>query len=156
MLAYVLARSDRATPATGALGAAGALLLLVALVRAYSAVVPWTVGLLAVGYGVALVARGRHLDEGVPFVAVGLLLCGELASWSIDERLAIPAETAVWRARALALGALALGSLVVSSLAVALSAAPAGAGLAWTVLGAASAVAVIGAAVLLARRPHDV
>src|SRR5581483_1217705 len=153
VLAYVLARSDRATPATGALGAAGALLLLVALVRAHAAVVPWTLGLLATAYGIALVVRGRHLDEAAPLVAVGLLLCGELASWSIDERLAIPAEAAVWRARALALGALALGSLVVASLAVALSAAPAGAGLAWTVLGAASAVAVVAAAVLLARRP---
>ncbi len=152
MLAYVLARSDRATPATGALGAAGALLLLVALVRAHAAVVPWTLGLLATAYGIALVVRGRHLDEAAPLVAVGLLLCGELASWSIDERLAIPAEAAVWRARALALGALALGSLVVASLAVALSTAPAGAGLAWTVLGAASAVAVVAAAVLL-RRP---
>jgi hypothetical protein len=56
------------------------------------------------------------------------------------------------RARALALGALALVSLAVASLAVGLSAAPAGSGLAWTVLGATSAVGIVGAAVALARR----
>jgi hypothetical protein len=152
VLAYVLERSAKATPATAALGAAGALLLFVAVVRAYAAVIPWTVGFLAVAYGVALVVRGRHLDEGAPLVAVGLLLCGELASWSIDERLAIPAERAVVRARALALGGLTFASLVVAALAVGLSAAPAGSGLAWTVLGAASAVGIVGAAVALARR----
>ena len=136
-----------------ALGAAGALLLVVALVRASAGVVPWTVGLLAVAYGLALFVRGRHVDEAAPLVAVGLFLCGELASWSIDERLAIPAERAVVLARALALGALAFASLVVAALAVALSAAPAGAGLAWTILGAASAVGAVGAAVMLARKP---
>lgn len=152
MLAYVLERSTRATPATGALGAAGGLLLLLAVVRGHAAVIPWTVALLAVAYGVALVVRGRHLDEGAPLVAVGLLLCAELASWSIDERLAIPAEWAVVRVRALALGALALASLVVAALAVGLSAAPTGSGLAWTVLGAVSAVGIVGTAVALARR----
>jgi hypothetical protein len=152
VFAYVLARPGKATLATGALGTVGAMLLLVALARARGEVVPWAIGLLAVAYGVALVVHGRHLDDAAPLVAVGLFLCAELASWSIDERLAIPAERAVVRARGLALGALAFVSLVVATLAVALSSAPAGSGLAWTVLGAASAVGIVGVAVALARR----
>jgi hypothetical protein len=152
VFAYVLGRPGKAAPATGALGAAGALFLLVALVRARAEVIAWAVALLAVAYGVALIVRGRQLDDAAPLVAVGLFLCAELASWSVDERLAIPAEPAVVRARALALGALALVSLAVASLAVGLSAAPAGSGLAWTVLGATSAVGIVGAAVALARR----
>lgn len=148
----MLARSNEAIAATVALGAVGALFLVWALVRAGVEMVPWAIGLLAVGYGVTLVVRGRHLDEAAPLVAVGLFLCAELASWSVDERFAIPAERAVVLARVLALGALALAALAVAALAVGLSAAPIGSGLAWTVLGAASAVGIVGAAVALARR----
>ena len=148
----MLARSNEAIAATVALGAVGALFLLWSLVRASVEMIPWAIGLVAVGYGVALVVRGRHLDEAAPLVAVGLFLCAELASWSIDERLAIPSERAVVLARAFALGALALASLAVAALAVGLSAAPIGSGLAWTALGAASAVGIVGAAVALARR----
>jgi hypothetical protein len=152
VLAYVLARSEEAIAATVALAVVGALFLVWALVRASVAMVPWAVGLLAVGYVVALVVHGRHLDEAAPLVAVGLFLCAELASWSIDERFAIPTERAVMLARTFALGALAFASLAVGALAVGLSAAPIGSGLAWTVLGAASVVGIVGAAVVLARR----
>ncbi|HEY4412337.1 MAG TPA: hypothetical protein VGN06_05010 [Gaiellaceae bacterium] len=148
----MLARSNEAIAATVGIGAVGTLFLLWALVRASVEMIPWAVGLLAVGYGIALVVRGRHLDEAAPLVAVGLFLSAELGSWSIDERFAIPAERAVVAARAGALGALAIASLAVAALAIGLSAAPAGSGLTWTVLGAASAVGVIGAAVVLARR----
>jgi hypothetical protein len=152
VLAYVLARSERATLGTGALGAIGCVALLWALVRARVELVPWAIGLLVVAYCVELVVRGRHLDDAAPLVAVGLFLSAELAAWSIDERLAIPAERAVVLARALALGALAFVSLAVAALAVGLAATPTGSGLAWTVLGAASAVGVVGAAVALGRR----
>jgi hypothetical protein len=152
VLAYVLARSNEAIAATVGIGVVGALFLLWALVRANVQMIPWAVGLLAVGYVVALVVHGRHLDDAAPLVAVGLFLSAELGSWSIDERFAIPAERAIVAARAFALAALAFASLAVAALAVGLSAAPAGSGLAWTVLGAASAVAVVGAAVALARR----
>lgn len=152
VLAYVLARSGKAAPGTGALGAAGALLLGVALVRASPELVPWPPALLGVAYAIALVLRGPHVDEGAPLVAVGLLLCAELAAWSVDERLPVAVERAVNQARAVALAALAFGSLAAAALVVALAAAPAGSGLAWTVVGAGSAVAVVGLAVGLARR----
>lgn len=152
VLAYVLVRSSKAAPATGALGGVGAVLLVLLLVRARAALVPWPPALLGVAYAIELVVRGPHVDDAAPLVAVGLLLCGELAAWSIDERLPIAVERAAMQARAFALGALAFGSLAVAALVVALAAAPAGSGLAWTVLGAASAVGVVGLAVGLARR----
>jgi len=87
----------------------------VLLVRADAELVPWPLACLGTAYAVALVVAGRAVDNAAPLVAVGLLLCGELAAWSIDERLRIPEERAVVRARALALAALALGSLAVAS-----------------------------------------
>ncbi len=152
VLAYVLVRSGKALPATAALGTAGALLLVALLVRANAELVPWPLAFLGVAYGIELVVRGSSVDGVAPLVAVGLLLCGELAAWSVDEHLRISAERAVRRARAVALGALAFASLALAALVVALAAAPAGNGLAWTVLGAAGTVAVVGLAVGLARR----
>jgi hypothetical protein len=54
--------------------------------------------------------------------------------------------------RAAALAALALAGLVASAAVVAATVAPAGSGLAWTTLGAASAVGAVGVAVALLRR----
>lgn len=152
VLAHVLGHAPRAMEGTGALGGLGALVLAVALVRTHAALVVWPVALLGVAYAIALVVRGSGIDDGAPLVAVGLFLCAELASWSIDERLRVPAERGVALARAFALAGLAIASLAVAALAVALAAAPAGAGLAWTILGAASAVAVVGVAAAVARR----
>lgn len=152
VLAYTVAHAVAAAPGTVAIGGLGALVLVLLLVRANAELVAWPVGLLGAAYTIALIVAGRSADDAAPLVAVGLLLCGELAAWSVDERLRIPAEGAVVRARALALGGLALGSLAVAALVVSLAAAPAGGGLAWTVLGAASAVAVVTLAVRLARR----
>jgi hypothetical protein len=152
VLAYVLVRAPSVIPGTAALGGVGAALLLVAVVRAEATLVAWPVGLLGVAYGIALVVHGSHVDEAAPLVATGLFLCAELAAWSIAERLPITAERKVVTGRAVALGGLAFASLAVASLAVALAAAPAGSGLAWTLLGAASAVAVVGLAVRLARK----
>ena len=152
MLADVIAHSTKAAAATGGLGGLGAAVLLLLLARADAELIPWPLACLGTAYAVALVVAGRAVDDAAPLVAVGLLLCGELAAWSIDERLRIPEERAVVRARALTLGALTLGSLAVAALLVALAASPAGGGLAWTALGAASAVAVVALAVGLARR----
>lgn len=153
MLAYALAHEHErlVAPATAAVGGLGALMLLWLLWRGEVELVVWPLGLLGVAYTIALVVRGSSVDDGAPLVAVGLLLCGELASWSIDERFAIPAERAVVVRRAVALALLTLSGLGVSALVVALSAAPAGSGLAWTVLGALAAIGAVGAGVVLGR-----
>jgi hypothetical protein len=134
------------------IGAIGVVLLAFVLVRKLDDLLPWAVIPLGIAYTVSLLLHGSGVDGGAPLVAAGLLLCAELAAWSIDEQFAIPAERAVVVARASALAALVLGSLVVATLVVALSLAPAS-GLAWTVLGAAAAVGVVGLAVRLARPP---
>jgi hypothetical protein len=92
------------------------------------------------------------VDPTAPLVAVLLLLCGELAEWSFDERWRISEDaTLVWR-RGAATAALALAGLTVAALVVALSAVPSSRGLALTVGGAAAAVAAAGIGVLVARR----
>jgi len=98
------------------------------------------------------VVAGGGVDDAAPLVATGLLLCGELAAWSLDARWRIAEDETVVRRRALAVGALALAGLAASALVVAVALAPAGRGVAWTTLGAASAVGVVGAAVALLRR----
>ncbi|HLX19252.1 MAG TPA: hypothetical protein VKR23_03790 [Gaiellaceae bacterium] len=152
VLTDILAHAPRAAPGTATLGAAGAIVLVFVLVRATPAVVAWPPALLGAAYGIALVVHGSGVDDAAPLVAVGLLLCGELASWSIDTRLRIATERAVVRARGAAVASLAFASLAVAALVVALAAAPAGAGLAWTALGAAAIVGVVALAVALARR----
>jgi hypothetical protein len=150
VLAYAAVREPRLAGLIGGIGAIGAVLLVFVLVRKLDDLLPWAMILLGSAYTVSLVLHGSGIDGGAPLVAAGLLLCAELAAWSVDEQFAIRAERAVVLARASALGALVLVSLVVATLVVALSLVPAG-GLAWTVLGAAAAVGVVWLAVRLAR-----
>jgi len=126
-------------------------LLVFALIRggALLGLALWLAGAI---YVAGIVAAGRAVDATAPVVAVLLLLCGELATWSLDERLRIRADDLLaWR-RGVALVGLALAGLVASALILALEAVPAGHGLFWTALGAAAAVGAAGSAVVLARR----
>jgi hypothetical protein len=103
-------------------------------------------------YVAAVAAAGGGADGSAPLVAVLLLLCGELAAWSVDERFEIRAEPQVaWR-RGVSVTALALAGLAVATLVVALSAVPSSHGLGWTVLGAAAAVGAAGTGIWVARR----
>jgi hypothetical protein len=151
VLADALARAGSTAGylATGA--AFGTLLLAVALV--------WGRGLgvaLLVGGGtfIAFVVSEEHhrVDPTTPLAAVLLLLCGELAAWSLDEKSRIEADASLpWR-RGAAVAGLALAGLTVAALVVALSAVPSSRGLALTVAGAAAAVAAAGIGVAVARR----
>lgn len=152
MLAYAASREPRLAPLVSGIGAVGAVLLAFVLVRRTDELLPWALILLGSAYTVSLLVHGSSVDGGAPLVAAGLLVCAELAAWSLDERHSIAAERAVVVARAAALGALVAVSTAASGLIVALSLAP-GSGLAWTVLGAAASVLVVGVAVRLARRP---
>jgi hypothetical protein len=149
---YAAVREPPFAGLIGGIGAIGAALLAYVLVRRRDDLLPWAVVPLGIAYTLSLVLHGSSVDGGAPLVAVGLLLCAELAAWSIDEQFAIPAERAVVLARASALAALVAGSAVVATLVVALSLVPAS-GLAWTVLGAAAAVGVVALAVRVARPP---
>jgi hypothetical protein len=149
--AYAVTRDPTIAPLTAAFGGMGTALLLFALWRRAADVLPWALVLAGVAYAVPLFVRGSGVDEGAPLFAAGLLLCGELAAWSFDERWAMKTERAVTLARAGAVALLVLAGLAASALVLALAAAPVGGGLAWTVLGAAAAVAVVGLAARLSR-----
>jgi len=152
VLAYAAVRVPSFAGLVAALGAIGIVLLAVVLVRTTVEPLPWALFFLGLAYAVSLFAGGSGVDEGAPLVAAGAFLCGELAAWSIDERDTIPAERGVVARRAVALAVLALVGLAAAALVVALSATPAGGGLAWTAAGAAAAVLVVGLAARLARR----
>ena len=152
MLAYAAARVPPFAALVAAIGVFGALLLVFVLVRHADDLLPWALAVLAVAYAVSLFVHGSAVDEGAPLVAAGLLLCGELAAWSLDERHAIAAERDVVLRRGLALGALVLAGLGAAVAVIAFAASPAGGGLAWTALGAVAAVLVVGTVAELVRR----
>ena len=143
VVAYVAARQPSIAIVAVLLGGMGALMLLFVLVRKVDELLPWSLALVGIAYTIAILARGSGVDEGAPLVGVALLLCAELATWSLDERWAMSAERAVVVARGTALAVLALAGLGVGALVLALAAAPVGGGLGWTVLGAAAAVLVV-------------
>jgi hypothetical protein len=151
VLAYVCTRDARLVPVTAAIGGIGCVLLLLALLRRVDDAVPWAIVLLGAVYAIPLFVHGNRIDEGAPLVGAGLLLCSELAAWSFDERWRIKAERAVVIARGTAIALLVLAGLGAAALVLTLAAAPIGGGLAWTVLGAAAAVLVVGLAARLSR-----
>jgi len=151
VLAYAAIREPKLAGLITGIGAVGAVLLGFVLVRRMDDLLPWALVLLGGAYTLSLVLHGHGVDGGAPLVAAGLLVCAELAAWSLDERHAIAGDRAVLIGRATALGALVVASVAAAGLIVALSLAP-GTGLAWTVLGAAASVLAVALAVRLSQR----
>jgi hypothetical protein len=152
VLAYAVWRAGDLRGLAAAIGVLGAVFLASVLVRGVQELLSWSLVVLAGAYAVSIGVHGGSVDEAVPLVAVALLLCGELAAWSLDERVPIAAEPGVLARRATAIGALAGAGLVASAAVVAIAAAPAGNGLGWTAIGAAAAVGAVGIGVVVARR----
>ena len=150
VLADAIARAPRISGLTAGIGALGFALLVLVVWRGDDEFLPASVVCLAVAYAVAIVVHGASVDEQAPLVGAGLLLCCELAMWSLDERPAIAAERAPVRTRATALAALTGGGLTASALVVAVAAVSIGRGLVWTIAGAAAAVLAVALAVRLA------
>lgn len=151
VLADALARAGSTAGYLAPAAALGTLLLAVALVWGRGLGVALLVG--GATYVAFVVSEEHHrVDPTAPLAAVLLLLCGELAAWSRDEKWRIEADaTLPWR-RGAAVTALALAGLTVSALVVALSAVPSSRGLALTVAGATAAVAAAAIGVAVARR----
>ena len=152
VLVWACALSPKVEALTLTIGVVGALLLLVALWRGYVDLLSSALLLLGAAYVRGLLA-GRHaLDEAGPLAAGGMLACGELAAWSLEQRPRVPAPQRLVLARAGAVGALVLGGTGAAALVLGMAAAPIGGGLAWALLGAAAAVGAIGVATRLATR----
>ncbi len=152
VVTYAASREATLAPVVATLGLFGGVLLAFVLVRRHDDLLGWALALGAVAYTVALVVHGSQVDEAAPLVGAGLLLSGELATWSLDEQWPIAAEHGLAGARAAALAGLVLGGLAAATLVVALAAAPVGGGLTWTVFGAVAAVLVLALAARLSRR----
>jgi hypothetical protein len=151
VLAYAASRDLELAPVIAIIGGIGVVLLLFVMVRRAEDVLAWSILMLGVAYSLSLATHRSAVDELSPLVAGGLLLAAELATWSCAERREIRVERRVLAARGTAIGVLVAGGVGVSALVLGLAAAPIGGGLAWTILGAASAVGVIGLATRLAR-----
>jgi hypothetical protein len=152
VLAYAIGRAGDLAGLAAATGALGAVFLAAVLVRGARELLAWSLGVLGGAYAMSIGIHTGSVDEAVPLVAVGLLLCGELAAWSLDERVRVTAEPGVLARRAGAIGVLAGAGLIAASAVVAIAAAPAGDGLAWTAIGAAAAVGTVAIVVAVARR----
>ena len=152
VVSYAASREPTLAPVIATLGAFGAVLLLFVLVRGHDDLLGWALALGGIAYAVALVVHGTHVDEAAPLIGGGLLVCGELAAWSLDERPRISAARGLLATRAGAVAGLTIAAVGAAALVVSLAAVPAGNGLAWTVFGSAAAVLVVAAAALLSRR----
>ena len=147
----VRAGTDKPTIGLAAAAGAGVLLLLVALSFDGRAL-GFSLFLGGATYIGFLGIDHSSIDPAAPLIAVLLLLTGELAAWSLDERWPLGSNPRLVRRRAVAVSVLALAGLALATLAVALTAAPAAHGLPWTILGAIAAVAAAWTAMTLARR----
>ncbi len=152
VLADAIARDSTIAVITAALGVVGLVLLAFMLVLGWQGSLPASLVLLGGAYAGAIIVHGASVDERAPLVAVGLLLCGELASWSLEERIPVAAEPGVVRARVVAVSALCGAGLVASALVIAAAAAPTLRGLTFTAAGALAAVLAVALAVRLTRR----
>jgi len=155
VLANAIAHEPTVAAAIAGIGGIGALLLAVVLFARADELLPWALATLGGAYALSLVAHaGGGVDGRAPLVAAGLFACGELAAWSVQERHDHATPFAITLARGVAIAGLTVAGLAVAGLVLAVSAAPAGNGLAWTVLGAAAAVAILGVAARLAQHAH--
>lgn len=151
VLTYAIAREPAFAAAIAGIGGIGGVMLAFVLAGSEELLV-WAIACIGGAYALSLVAHGSTIDPRAPLVALGLFACAELASWSLQERSVRATPRAIAAARTLAVAALGLSGLAAAALVLAVSAVPAGRGVAWTVLGAAAAVAILGVAARLAQR----
>lgn len=149
VVAYTLTRGGPLVGILAVFDAIGAAILCAVLWRGSLELLPWALATGGGAYAGTLYLAGHHTDEAVPLVAAALLVCGELAAWSLDTRWHVTAEAAVLRRRALGLAALVGAGLVASGAVIVFSGAAVGSGLVLTTLGAAAAVGSVGAGVAL-------
>jgi hypothetical protein len=151
VLAWSCVLSTRVFPVTLFLGGAGALLLGFMLVRGADELLGSALLLLAASYVLGLLVGRHSLDEAAPLVGAALLLCAELATWSLELRFRVSLEPALRLQRARAVGLLVLAGVAAAALVVVAAATSIGGGLAWAVLGSAAAVGAVALAAFVRR-----
>jgi hypothetical protein len=149
VLAWSCVLAPNFAPVTLFLGGVGGLMLLLVLARGLDDLLGSALLLVSACYVSGLFV-GRHpLDEAAPLVGAALLLCSELATWSLEERRPIATSRALRLVRARAVGLLVLAGLAAAALVLVTATSSLGGGLMWAVLGAAAALAVVAVAARL-------
>jgi hypothetical protein len=149
VLAWSCALAPNFVPVTLFLGGVGGLMLVLVLVRGLDDLLGSALLLVSACYVVGLFI-GRHpLDEAAPLVGAALLLCSELATWSLEERRPVATSRALRLARARAVGLLVIAGLAAAALVLVTATSSLGGGLVWAVLGAGAAVAAVAVAARL-------
>lgn len=134
------------------IGAVAFVVLVAGVVLGWAPLIPAAVALAGGLYAAELAIADAPLDVAVPAVAAGLLLCTELAYWSLEERTRWLGEVGDGLRRAAIVTLLGVASFLVAATLLALVDAVRARGLALDLLGAAAAAAAIVTVVLTSRR----
>jgi hypothetical protein len=153
-LALPITRGDEAFQDAGVrIGTVAFVGLVAAIVLGWSPLVAIAAAIAGGLYAAELAIDDAALDVAAPAVAAGLLLCTELAYWSLEERTRWRGEPGDGIRRAAFVALLGLAALLVAAALLALVDEVRARGLALDLLGATAAVAVV-ATVLAVTRPE--
>jgi hypothetical protein len=133
-------------------GAIAFVALVGGIVLGWTPLVPAAAALAGGLYGVELAIADAPLDAAAPAVVAALLLCTELAYWSLEERTRWRGDAGDGLRRVAVVALLGVAAFLVAGLLLALVDAVRARGLALDLLGAAAAAAVLGMVMLLAGR----
>lgn len=124
-------------------------LLAAGVVVGWAGLLASSVAILAVEYALSL---GESVDGRAPLYAGFLVLCAELAFWSLDLRVPAAAEPGTLVVRSVFVALAVVGAVAVGGLMLALTAVPAlPGGVGWEVVGLAAAAGALTLVVVLAR-----
>ena len=147
-----MARGDATFQEVGArVGAVAFLALVAGVVLGWSPLVPVAAALAGGLYAAELAIADAPLDVAVPAVAASLLLCTELAYWSLEERTRWRGHAGDGLRRAAFVALLGVAAFLVAMVLLALVDAVRARGLALDLLGAIAAVTVLATVLVVAR-----
>ncbi len=134
------------------LGAAGVVIISMGLALQRPGAIHLTLWLLVAAYAARLIVDSGPLDPAAPVYGAGVLLCCELADWSLALRTAARHDSALLTDRLLRTVAVVLAGIVVASVALAAATARVARSLPLTAAGAAAAAAAVWLTAILARQ----
>jgi hypothetical protein len=144
VLALPMTRGDSAFQEAGArVGAIAFVALVAGLVLGWATLIPVAAALAGGLFAAELAIADAPLDVAAPAVAAGLLLCAELAYWSLDERTRWRGHAGDGLRRAAFVALLGVAALLVAAVLLAVVDAVRARGLALDLLGAVAAVTVL-------------
>jgi hypothetical protein len=133
------------------IGAVAFVALVAGIVLGWAPMIPLAAVLAGGLYAAELAVADAPLDVAAPAIAAGLLLCTELAYWSLEERTRWRGEAGDGLRRVAFVALLGIAALMVAAVLLALVDAVRAHGLALDLLGATAAVAVVATVLVITR-----